>query len=150
MASYNSMWMDRPHQYMVGLSVNVPIYVGKRSAAVEEADARLSRQTFEQQRLEDEVRVEVEKARQRLVESMHLLHLYKTRLIPAARDQVAAARSGFETGRNNFPAVIDAEKNLRAVALRAEMALADVHRREAELQRTIGEIPGTPQKEASR
>lgn len=142
MGAYNSMWMETAHQYMIGISIEVPLYFGKRRAAVEEATASFSRAAHEQEQLEDEVRVEVEKARQRLVEAQHLLHLYRTRLVPAAKDQVAAARAGFETGRNPFLALIEAEKNLRSVELRAQAAVADVHRREAELQRAVGDVPG--------
>jgi outer membrane protein TolC len=125
---------------MVGVSVNIPIYLGKRRAAVDEAQASALRATLEQKALEDDIRVEVEKARQRLIEAMHVVHLHRTRLIPAARDQVAAARAGFETGRNSFLAVIEAEKNLRSVELRVEGALAAVQRREAELQRALGDV----------
>lgn len=140
MASYNSMWMQTPHQFMVGVSVNIPIYLGKRRAAVDETQASALRATLEQKALEDDIRVEVETARQRLIEAMHVVHLHRTRLIPAARDQVAAARAGFETGRNSFLAVIEAEKNLRSVELRVEGALAAVQRREAELQRALGDV----------
>ena len=52
MGSYNSMWMETPHQYMVGVSVNVPIYFGKRKAAVDEAQANVLRATRDQDRLD--------------------------------------------------------------------------------------------------
>ncbi|HZA50838.1 MAG TPA: TolC family protein, partial [Myxococcaceae bacterium] len=43
MASYDSMWMEVPHRYMVGVNINVPLWLGKRKAAVDEAQAELSR-----------------------------------------------------------------------------------------------------------
>ena len=57
-------------------------------------------------------------------------------------DQVDAARSGFETGRNSFLTLIDAERNLRNVELGYEEALANLGRRRAELDRALGRIPG--------
>jgi len=63
-------------------------------------------------------------------------------LVPAARDQVQAARSGFETGTNSFLALIDAERNLLNVELGHEEALANLGRRRAELDRALGRIPG--------
>ena len=71
-----------------------------------------------------------------------MLRLYASRLLPPARDQVEAARSGFETGRNSFLALIEAERNLRTIHLGYEQALADVSRRTAELERALGRIPG--------
>jgi outer membrane protein TolC len=70
------------------------------------------------------------------------VRLFRDRLLPAARDQVGAARSGFETGRNSFLALIDAERNLRNVELGYEEALASLGHRRAELDRALGRIPG--------
>lgn len=142
MGSYNSMWMDTPHQFMAGVSINIPLQRGKRKAAVEEAQAQLRSTRQEEARLVDDVRVEVEQARARFQEALEALKLYRGRVLPAARDQVAAARVGFESGRNNFQVVIDAERSLRSAKLRFEEALADVQRRQAELHRAVGRVPG--------
>lgn len=144
MASYSSMWEETPHRYMVGVSVSLPLYRDKRRAAVDEARASLARSTHEQERLQDEIRVEVEKARQRLIEAMHVAELYRTRLVPVTRDRVAAARAGFETGQSGLAELLEAENELRAVELGAHLALADVSRRDAELARATGTMPGSP------
>jgi cobalt-zinc-cadmium efflux system outer membrane protein len=150
MASYNSMWMETPHQFMAGVSINVPLDFSKRKAAVQEAEARLQRLRRDEERLIDDIRVEVEQARTRLVEALRVVELYRERIVPAARDQVAAARAGFESGKNSFQVLIDAERNLRSVELRSQMALADVQRRQAELDRATGHIPGLPRDEGAR
>jgi cobalt-zinc-cadmium efflux system outer membrane protein len=142
MGSYNSMWMNAPHQYMVGVTLNLPIYLEKRGAAVEQARAQLTRAEAEQVREMDEIRVEVEQARERLLESLHAVTLFRSRIVPAVQDQVEAARVGFETGRNSFLAVIQAENNLRTIELRFAQVLADVERRRADLDRAVGVIPG--------
>ena len=90
----------------------------------------------------DEVRLGVRSGADRLAEARHVVRLFRDRLLPAARDQVDAARSGFETGRNSFLALIDAERNLRNVELGYEETLADLGRRRAELDRALGRIPG--------
>lgn len=144
MGSYNSMWMDTTHQFMAGVSINIPLDLGKRKAAVQEAEAHLQRLRKEEEGLIDNIRVEVEQARTRLVAARRVVELYRERLVPAARDQVAAARAGFESGKNAFQALIEAERNLRTLELRAQMALADVTRRQAELDRATGQIPGLP------
>lgn len=141
MGSYNSMWMSVPHQYMVGVTVNLPLYFEKRRAAVDQAQARLTRAEAEKIREADEVRVEVERTRERLMEALHAVPLFRSRILPAVRDQVEAARVGFESGRNSFLAVIEAENNLRTMQLRFEQVLADVERRRADLNRAVGVVP---------
>ncbi|MBW2279967.1 MAG: TolC family protein [Deltaproteobacteria bacterium] len=140
--SYNRVWQEHDLQPFVGLQFNVPLRLGRRKAALEEARAHLERARSEHTAIEDEVRFGVESGHDRLVEAHHVLRLFGDRLLPAARDQIAAARSGFETGRNSFLALIDAERNLRNVELGYEEALADLSRRRAELDQTVGRIPG--------
>jgi outer membrane protein TolC len=140
--SYNQLWQEEDLQPFVGIQLNVPLRLDRRKAAVEEADARLEQARSRLAAVEDEVRLGVESGAERLGEAGHVVKLFRDRLLPAARDHVAAARSGFETGRNSFLALIDAERNLRNVELGHEQALADLGRRRAELDRAVGRIPG--------
>jgi cobalt-zinc-cadmium efflux system outer membrane protein len=148
--SYNSMWSDPEHRWMVGLGFNLPLQRGRRAGGVEEADAMRSRYESEAARLTDKARAEVIVTLKRLDEAHHILRLFEERLIPVARDQIDAARAGFVTSRNDFVALIGAEKNLRDVELDYEMARADVDRRHAELDRALGRMPGLDEKETSR
>ncbi len=148
--SYNSMWGQPEHRVTVGLSINLPIQLGRRRAATEQAQAELSRRQSELEKRADEVRVHVEQARVRAIEAGHVLTLYRERLIPVANDQLAAARSGFESGQNTFLAVIEGEKNLRTVELGAEIATADAHRRAAELWRAVGRLPWAKEEEKAK
>ncbi len=129
---------------VVGFAIDLPIRVARRRAALAEARAELSGATSERAALEDEVRFEVRSAVERVEESRHVLHLLEKRLLPAARDRVAAARAGFETGRNGFDALIEAERQLRDAELDRETAVADGCRSYAELERAIGALPGLP------
>ena len=138
----HSVWQESDLQPYVGLQINVPLRIKRRRAAVEEAHARLERAVSERDSVEDEVRFAVETGVDRLEEARHVLRLYENQLLPPARDQVEAARAGFETGRNSFLALIEAERNLRTVRLGREEALANVSRRHAELQGALGEMPG--------
>jgi outer membrane protein TolC len=148
--SYNSMWAAPEHRWMVGLGFNLPLVFGRRAGAVEEANAARGRYESEALRLTDKARTEVVVAVKRLEETRHIVHLYEDRLLPVARDQVDAARAGFIASRNDFVAVVGAERNLRSVELSYQMARADVDRRQAELDRAVGRIPGIGQREALR
>ena len=141
MASYNSMWNMPEHQWMAGVGVNLPLRRRRVRAAVTAAEARLAAAESELARLEDEVRAEVEVAAETLREALHVVHLYRSRVLPAARDQIAAARAGFETGAASMLALIDAERSLRSAELTHDEALADALSRRAELDRALGRLP---------
>jgi len=145
MTSYNSMWMQPDHQWMVGLSLNIPIQLGARRGAVDQAEARLAQARSRLLSADDEVQVDVERARQRLIEAHHVVRLYRERLLPAARAQIEAARIGYETGRNGFQALIDAERSVRTVEIAHQEAIATLGQRRAELDHAIGRVPGLPQ-----
>lgn len=138
--SYNSMWARSSHQFMIGVSINLPIQMGGRDAASEEARARVAQRRSELDHVTDEVAVEVAAARLRAAEARHVAHLYEQRLLPVARAQIGAAMSDFEAGRGGFVSVIDAERNLRRVQLQQHEVIADTHRRNAALVLALGRI----------
>lgn len=142
LGSYNRRMPREDVQGFVGVQLAVPIQIGRRRGALEEARARLEQARSRRRALEDEVRLSVQTGADRLAESRHVVRLFRDRLVPAAEDQISAARSGFETGRNSFLALIDAQRNLRNVELGYEQALADLGHRRAELDRSLGRLPG--------
>ncbi len=142
MASYSSMWDTPEHWVMLGVSFAIPLDRGRRRAAVREAEAEAARASDQITALEDRVRVEVTRGVRAVAESRHVVMLYEDRLLPATRDQVAAARAGFVAGNTTFVAVIEAERGLRSAELDAIRARAELDRRVAELERTIGRVPG--------
>lgn len=148
MGEYNSMWMDPAHQWMVGVGIDLPLPWDRRHGQREEAAARGERLKLEEETLLDRLATEVETARLRLEEALHVAHLYRARLVPAAREEVAAARAGFVVGKSAFNALVDAERNLRAMELDAAQSLADADLRQAELDRALGQLP--PSAGASR
>jgi outer membrane protein TolC len=147
-ATYNSMWAQPEHQVMIGFSINIPWQLARRDAAVDEAEAQLARLESEHEALADEIRVDVVLGRLRLVEAHYVVGLYEARLLPAAREQLAAAEAGFGTARNDFSALIEAQRNLLSVELGVIEALSEIHSSAAELDRVLGRLPalqgGTP------
>jgi outer membrane protein TolC len=148
--SYNSMWDTPEHRWMVGLSFNLPIQTGRRGGAVDEANAARAKFEADAERMGDAARAQVVVATKKLEESTHVLHIYESRLLPIARDEVQAARSSFTASQAPFVAVVDAEKNLRTVELEEQVARADQDRRRAELDRALGRIPGVDGKDAAQ
>lgn len=141
--SFNSMWRLPEHRWMVGVGVNVPIWRQRNRARLAEAEAHLASAESALASLEDEVRAEIEIAADELREARHVVRLYRSDVLPAARDQIAAARAGFETGAVTMLSVIDAERSLRTAELAYYEALAAASRRRAELDRALGRLPFT-------
>lgn len=141
MASYSSMWKELEHQIMVGIEAPIPIQRDARGGEVEMASAKAAEIRSQTLSQVDRVRAQAETTRQRVVETIRIVKVYEQRLIPAARDQVAAARADFATGKVDFATVISAEKSLRAIELSRYRALTELSKRRAELARAMGELP---------
>lgn len=141
MGSYNSMWMDAEHRWMAGISVSLPVRRSRIEAAEAEAEARLAQAESEREHLEIEIRAGVRERLARLAEARRRVELYNDRLLPAVRDSIQAARVAFETGQASFLTVIEAERGLRRAQLGLEQALADLRRRQVEIDRAVGRLP---------
>lgn len=142
MGEYSSMWEMPEHQWMVGLGVQLPIFLGRRAAAVEEAEARVRALRAEALSMAEEILVEVDQAAARVREAKEIAALFEAQLLPTARAQVDAARVSYSTGRGAFQSLIDAERSLRNVELEQAEAHATLQRRIAELERAVGRTPG--------
>ena len=141
MASYESLW-DLPEQtLMIGASVQLPVRKKRRAAAIEEASFEVERSRLRRDAALDEVRFELAEAMTELDAAEQVAALHRDRLLGAARDQAAAARSGFETGRNTFMALLEAQRNVLSVELSYQEALADLHRWRFRLFRAMGRLP---------
>lgn len=145
MSSYSTMWDMTAHRWMVGVMIDVPIQRGKRRAVVDEAEAEIARARFEDERLVDEIRVEVDRAARRMTEAQALVDVHVNKLLPAARARLDSARAGFTAAQNSFLAVVEGQKNLREIELSLAMARAELSRRRAALARAVGFVPGLPE-----
>ena len=141
-AAYDRTWQEEELQPFVGIQVELPLQVARRRAALAQARAELAGAQSERDALVDEARLGVRSSVLRAEESRHVLHLIETEQLPAARDQVEAARTGFETGRSEFFSLIEAQRTLLRVELDREEARTDVCRRRAELDRALGRVAG--------
>lgn len=150
MGSYNSMWPEIQHQFMVGVGVSIPLQVKALRAGVAEAEARRRAASYRRQAVDDRVAVETSAAAARLREAHHVVELHRVRLLPTAKSRVEAARVGYETGANDFSAVIEAERELRSLELDYHRALADLNQRKADLDFARGRPPGCDDEGADR
>ncbi len=141
MAGFNSMWMDREHRWMAGVGASLPVFRRRLRAAVAEAETRVAATAAELAALGDAIASRVTAAHARLAAAAQTFVIYRDRVLPAARDRLAAARTGFESGRSGFLAVIEAERDLRTVELDFHRVLTDWYRARAELDLAVGRVP---------
>ncbi len=137
---YDRFWQEKPLQPMLGLALNVPLQLGGRRGALEQAHAELANARSDAQRAEDAVRLAVTSGVDRLRESHHLLELTRDRMLPVARDRLAASRAAFESGQGSFLELIDAERGLRSAELAYEEIVTTLWRRHAELDRASADL----------
>jgi cobalt-zinc-cadmium efflux system outer membrane protein len=142
MASYESMWTDWQHRYMVGVAIEIPLQRSRRRASVERAQAEQAKATAELTSVADVLDEDRDRARREVTEARAALDLDEQRSLPTARSRVDAALAGFTSGQNPFSAVVMAEHALRDVELRIEQTRADLDRRIATLDRLSGRIAG--------
>lgn len=122
----------------IGVSVNLPVYHGKLNAAMNEAIFRLNQRKAEYEQRVLDIQFEIRSAYERLAESQKTLRLYADRILPAAEQNVAVARTNYDVGRTTFSGLAEAERQLIQLRQKHQESLAEGHRRLAELERATG------------
>lgn len=138
MASYSSMWDDREHRVMVGVSASVPWQRQRRLDASRHAETHRAAAVAARDSLEARVRLELEEATTGLEETTHRLDVIDNRLLPATRDLLRAAIAGYRSSTGELAAVLEAARALRRAELEREEALARYAELQARLLRAVG------------
>lgn len=142
MASYDSMWDMWQHRWMVGVGIEIPLQRGKLRATVERADAERAKANADLESVTSHLDEQRDRASQDVTEAVELLEIDEKRLLPAARERVDAALTGFTVGQTAFSTVMMAERALRQVELEIEETRAALDRGNAALARAEGRLPG--------
>ena len=136
---YDTFWLPQDRLVgQVGVTVNIPLQLERRRAAVREASSKAGQRRAELDRLVAQVQFEVQEAYENVTESRASVLLYKERILPAATQSVATAQSTYESGKLDFLRLVEAQRQLIGVRERQTEALANYHRRVADLERTVG------------
>lgn len=141
MASYSTMWADPEHRLMLGVEAPIPLQRAERTSRVESARAKVAEARSETSHTAALVRADIDQARRQVIESIERVKLYDGRLLPAAKNQVAAARTDYVAGKTELAMAIAAERNLREIELGRLVAIAELWRRRARLDRALGRLP---------
>jgi outer membrane protein TolC len=123
---------------MVGVRVNLPVRRDRRYAAVAEARARLAQRRAELDRQTDQANFQVEEAYAQVRESEQAMRLYQEKILPDARQNVAAARPAYESGLIPAVSYIEAQRSYVELQDRYYDVVAEYSRRRAALERAVG------------
>lgn len=136
---YNSLWQEDDLRPIVGFGINIPLQRSRRHAAVDQAEAQILRLRAQIADLTAEVALEVQEAYELVVEAEHVVHLYETELVPAAKENLDAARTEYAAGGVDFLSLLAAERSLMDAQLALQEALSGYHGRVADLERAVGQ-----------
>ncbi len=134
-------FMPEDMRPQVGMQLNVPLQQGRRTAALREASYRLQQRRAEYNEQLDRVRYEVQAALDRASQSLQVIRLYEEKILPATRRSLESAQSNYTSGQLDFLRLIDAERQVYVQQDTYYQAIAEYHRRLAELERAVGGAP---------
>lgn len=129
--------------FIVSVSINLPLWVGKYRAA--EREARAGAVTAEKRREDGENRLlaDLSLALFNFHDAERKIDLYRDTLIPKAEEALAASQRGFAADKADFFDLIDAERTLLEFQLSYERALVDRAERISEIEMLTGRQLGS-------
>ncbi|MEX2469287.1 MAG: TolC family protein [Pseudohongiellaceae bacterium] len=121
-AGYNELWNDVEQRTQIGISLNIPLDLGKRSARKAAAGFEYASTRADVARQRSQVRAELEQLLATADELSHGIELFNTELIPKAEQTFNAASANYQGGGGNFQTLIQAQQQLLDLRLQiAEM-----------------------------
>lgn len=111
-AGYNELWNNIELRTQIGISVNIPLDFGKRSARKAAAGFEYASSRADVARLRSQLRADLEQLLSSVEEHTHSINLFETELIPTAEQTLDAASANFQGGGGNFQTLIQAQQQL--------------------------------------
>ena len=128
--------------WSVSVGLNLPIWLGKRKAAVREAEEVISSNKLTYENLENQVKAEIKDYHSQLDITDKTLVLYEQGLIAQAESSLESAMASYRTGKLDFLDLLDAERMLLNLNLGYAKEQSSYQKQLAALERTVGgELP---------
>lgn len=124
--------------WSIQAGINLPIWFGRRKAAVEEATAAHNANRMSHENLKNEVSAEIRDLFARLKTAEQTVILYRDSLIPDAERTLRSALSSYQTGTLDFLTLLDSERMLLQFRLAYVKELANYRQQVAALERAVG------------
>jgi outer membrane protein TolC len=123
----------------VMFEVTIPLQQGTRRAQEREAEAMVAAAAARREATLQRATGDLGTALAQLAAAREIERLTETSLLPQARVNLQAALAAYETGKVDFAALLDAERQVRQARLNLLAAQVEAQVRLAEIERLIGE-----------
>jgi outer membrane protein TolC len=130
---------NRVSEWELMLEINIPLQRESRREQEREAELTLEAARLRRQGNLNQSLAELGESLAGLEVARRLETLVSTSLVPQAELNLNAALAGYENGRGDFAAVLDAQRQLRKARLDLVKARADQQIRLAEIEKMVGE-----------
>lgn len=130
---------NRVSEWELMFQINIPLQQESRRAQEREAELNLEAARLRRQGTLNQALSDLGEALAGLEVARRLEELVGTAQLPQAELNLNAALAGYETGRTDFAAVLDAHRQLRKARLDLVRARGDQQVRMAEIERVLGE-----------
>ena len=149
-AAYDRFWNEAELRPSIGVSLNLPLNLGRLAAQEREAEASLSKAQSEQQVVNDRIEQRIEEASASLGLYLHDIEIMRGAVIPASERSLKAIRAAYEANRSDFLTLLDATRDLARVRLELYDAEVMAQQARAELKRALAVDATTPALEDQR
>ena len=130
---------NRLADWDVMFEVTIPLQQGTRRAQEREAEAMVAAASARREATMQRAMGELGTALAQLAGAREMARLTEASLLPQARLNLQSALVAYETGKADFPALLDAERQLRQARLSLLAAEVEAQMRLAEIERLLGE-----------
>jgi outer membrane protein TolC len=123
---------------LASISINLPIWLGKRRAAV--AEARQRRRSAQRRKadVENTLAADVKLAYYAFRDAERKIDLFGKALLPKAEQALKATEAAYRAGKGTFSDLVDAERMRLEFALAYARAVADYNQQLARLEMLVG------------
>jgi len=135
---YNELWNASALRLQVGVSLNIPLDFGKRSARKNSAQFEYHSVQMALQNKRSELLSTLEGELSKFDESAHGIVLIETELLPSTEQTVNATMANYESSGGNFFELIDVQEQLLDMQLLLSKSIAEQYMALAELNQLTG------------
>jgi len=137
-AAYVRDARERANEVEVSAGISVPLWFGRISSGIDEAEGALRRARAEARLSEIEALRDARTARAQALAAAERFQILEREALPGARATVEAALAAYASGEADLTLVIDAERALLSLRIERERARAEHAVRAAEEARALG------------
>jgi len=111
--------------WAVGVSLNLPLWIGKNGSRNDDARADYRRSEYELEDMQRQLEASIHEAVFEYTDALARLRLYRDALVPKASQSLGATYSAYQGGQANFLDLLQSQRELLALQLEEQRAHVD-------------------------